>query len=72
MDTSKIGEILIKKQFCTSEQIKSALDLQRVLQFKTKIGAILVELAYVKKEQLEKALEEQLKDSFTLQNSRKN
>ena len=72
MDTSKflkIGEILIKKQICTPEQIKQALDVQKVLQIKTKLGAILVELAYVTKEQLEKALREQLKESFKLPKS---
>ncbi len=71
MNTSKIGEILIKKQFCTPAQIKHALDIQRILQFKTKIGEILLNLAYVKREQLENALEEQWKNSFILQTSKK-
>ncbi len=71
MDTLKIGEILVKKQFCTPEQIKHALDIQRILQFKTKIGEILLNLSYINTEQLQKALSEQLKESFTLQSSRK-
>jgi hypothetical protein len=66
---SKIGEILIKKQFCTPEQIKQALDVQKVLQIKTKLGAILIELGFVKKEQLEKTLEEQKKDPYKLPKS---
>lgn len=71
MNTLKIGEILIKKQFCTPEQIRYALDIQRIMLFKTKIGEILLNLAYVKREQLEKALEEQWRASFTLQTSKK-
>ena len=43
---SRIGEILIKKQFCTPEQIRNALGVQRELQTK-KLGTILVELTYV-------------------------
>ena len=72
MDTSKlskIGELLIKKQFCTPEQIRQALDIQKVLQIKTKIGAILMELGYIKKEQLEKTLEEQTKEPYKLPKS---
>ena len=72
MDTSKlskIGELLIKKQFCTPEQIRQALGIQKVLQIKTKIGAILMELGYIKKEQLEKILEEQSKDPVKLPKS---
>ncbi len=71
MNTQKIGEILVKKQFCTPEQIKHALDIQRILQFKTKVGEILLNLAFVKREQLEDALEEQWKNSFTLQTGKK-
>jgi len=65
----KIGEILVKKQFCSPEQIKEALGIQKVLQIKTKIGAILMELGYIKKEQLEKILEEQSKDPVKLPKS---
>ncbi len=73
MDTSRIlriGEILVKKQFCTPEQIKHALKIQQQSQTK-KIGTILVELAYVTSSQLAKALEEQWKNSFTLKPARK-
>jgi hypothetical protein len=67
---SRIGEILIKKQFCTPEQIKQALGAQRELQTK-KVGTILVELAYVTKDQLERVLEDQWEKSFRLQKNGK-
>ena len=67
---AKIGEILIKKQFCTPAQIREALSIQQEMQIK-KLGTILVELAYVTKNQLERDLENQWKNSFTLQKSGK-
>jgi hypothetical protein len=62
----KIGEILIKKQFCTPEQIKEALGIQRQMQIK-RLGTILVDLAYVTKDQMLRVLEDQWENSFKIQ-----
>ena len=62
----KIGEILVKKQFCTPEQIKEALGIQRRMQIK-RLGTILVDLAYVTKDQMLRVLEDQWESSFKLQ-----
>lgn len=62
----KIGEILVKKQFCTPEQIKEALGIQRQMQIK-RLGTILVDLAYVTKDQMLRVLEDQWENSFKLQ-----
>ena len=62
----KIGEILVKKQFCTPAQIREALSIQRKMQIK-RLGTILVDLAYVTKDQMVRVLEDQWENSFKLQ-----
>ena len=71
MDTSKtvkIGKILIKKHFCTLEQVIYAIKIQQDCPTKN-LGTILLDLAYITKDQLKEALEEQRKSSFNLQKS---
>ncbi|HCG77253.1 MAG: type II secretion system protein GspE [bacterium (Candidatus Ratteibacteria) CG_4_10_14_3_um_filter_41_18] len=61
MSREKIGEILVKKGFITSEQLSDGLGQQQKNSHKIdKIGEILIELGYVKEENLLLSLSEQL------------
>mgnify|MGYP006291977043 CR=1 FL=1 len=61
-----IGEILIKKGFCTQKSIAKALRIQE--KTKKKIGVILVEMRIISKEQLIDGLFDQFRMNSFLQN----
>jgi len=53
-----LGQVLIRKEFCTESDILAALDMQ-VAGDKHRIGEILLANGVITNEQLEKALEVQ-------------
>jgi len=57
-----LGELLIERNFITSEQLSSALDSQKTT--KEPLGQILVRLGFISEADLRKVLSEQLGVSF--------
>ncbi|MEO0288187.1 MAG: DUF4388 domain-containing protein [candidate division WOR-3 bacterium] len=63
----RIGNLLLKSNDITKEQLEKALEYQEEIKSKKRLGDILVEMNFVSKEVLEKRIKQQITDSiFTL------
>ncbi len=60
----RLGDLLIEKGYITQEQLESALEKQKELNFTKKLGEIFIDEGYISQKELLKMLATQLKTPF--------